>query len=82
MDRLFQNDEKLPYLHLLTIKKSLISNEKMGLCLYMSPVSPVFNTKITYLKKGLDQWFSTFWTVGPADIFFKTFGRTNSFVQN
>ena len=34
VDRLFQNDKKLPYLHLLTKIMFLVGNEKMGLCLY------------------------------------------------
>ena len=35
VDRRFQNYEKLPYLHSLTKTKFLVSNKKMGLCLYI-----------------------------------------------
>ena len=34
-DRMSKNDEKLPYLHLVTKKYFLLAMQNMGLCLYM-----------------------------------------------
>ena len=49
MDRLFQNDEKLLYLHYFTKIMFLVSNEKMGLCLYMNTKRTMF-TKVNIIN--------------------------------
>ena len=50
VDRLFQDEEKLPYLHKITKRKFLVSNKNMGLRLSIWVDSPIktipVNTKL------------------------------------